>query len=207
MSILDSLITFSLAAALLTITPGLDTALILRTAISEGKKPAWNAALGINTGCFIWGIMIAFGLGALLATSELAYTILKWCGALYLGWLGAQLLLKPRKQLNVLTNQNEQSSNWYVRGILSNLLNPKTGIFYISFLPQFIPVHQSPITWTFILVSIHIVMSTLWSIGLILMTHRATQLLKLPSFTQWMDRLTGGVFVLFAVKLAVSKSP
>lgn len=207
MSVLDSLIAFSLAAALLTMTPGLDTALILRTAASEGRKQAWHAALGINTGCFLWGVMIAFGLGALLATSELAYSILKWCGALYLCWLGLQLILKPRNQFNLSVDSQDHSSNWYLRGVFSNLLNPKTGVFYISFLPQFIPANHSPVTWTFILVSIHIVMSTIWSIGLIVMTHKAAQLLKMPSFTKWMDRITGGVFLLFAAKLAISKAP
>ncbi len=206
MSITDALLAFSLAAALLTITPGLDTALILRTAASEGRKEAWHAALGINTGCFLWGAMIAFGLGALLATSELAYTILKWCGALYLSWLGIQLILRPRKQFDLSKSSNEATNNWYTRGILSNLLNPKTGVFYISFLPQFIPAGTSPVMWTFILVSIHIVMSTIWSIGLIVATHRATRLLKTPKFTRWMDRITGGIFILFAVKLAMSKT-
>lgn len=206
MTIVDSLLAFSLAAGLLTITPGLDTALILRTAISEGKKQAWYAALGINTGCFIWGAMLAFGLGALFAASEMAYLVLKWCGALYLCWLGLQLIFNPRKQFDISQPSKKITDNWYFRGVLSNLLNPKTGVFYISFLPQFIPTGQSPIGWIFILVSIHIFMSTIWSLMLIMTTHRATKMLKTPKFTQWMDRATGSVFLLFAFKLAMSKS-
>ncbi len=206
MTILDSLLAFTVAAGILTITPGLDTALILRTAISEGKKQAWNAALGINTGCFLWGAMIAFGLGALFAASELAYTILKWCGALYLCWLGLQLIIKPRQQFEITQTTSNQQNNWYIRGVFSNLLNPKTGVFYISFLPQFIPSGNNPIVWTFILVFIHIFMSTIWSLSLIMATHKATKILKKPKFIEWMDRLTGGLFLLFAVKLAMSKS-
>lgn len=205
MSVIDALWAFSLAAIVLTITPGLDTALILRTAASEGKKQAWNAAIGINLGCFIWGAMIAFGLGALFATSEMAYSILKWCGAIYLMWLGLQMVWRPRKTFEVAQSKNGKTSNWFIRGLLGNLLNPKIGIFYISFLPQFIPVNHSPIAWTLILVSIHIVMTILWFFMLITATHKATKLLKKPSFTQWMDRITGSLFIFFAVKLAMSR--
>ena len=84
MTVNDSLFAFSLAALLLTLTPGLDTALILRTACAEGSKKAFHVALGIDAGCFIWAALVALGLGALLAVSEVAYTALKICGAVYL---------------------------------------------------------------------------------------------------------------------------
>ncbi len=96
MSVTDSLLAFSFSALLLTLTPGLDTALILRTSAAEGGKKAFQAALGIDAGCLIWGALVALGLGALLATSELAYSLLKWCGAAWLCWLGLQLILRPR---------------------------------------------------------------------------------------------------------------
>lgn len=78
MPVTDSLLAYILAATLLTLTPGLDTALVLRTATVEGGRKAFHAALGIDMGCFIWGALVAFGLGALLAVSEFAYTLLKW---------------------------------------------------------------------------------------------------------------------------------
>lgn len=101
MSIMDALLAFSFAAVLLTLTPGLDTALVLRTATVEGRKQAIQAALGISVGCLIWGAAVAFGLGALIAVSELAYDILKYCGAAYLSWLGINMLVRPRKQFSV----------------------------------------------------------------------------------------------------------
>ncbi|OAT19022.1 putative threonine efflux protein [Buttiauxella noackiae ATCC 51607] len=204
MSVADSLLAFSIAALLLTLTPGLDTALILRTATVEGGKKAFQAALGIDTGCFIWGAIVAFGLGALLAASELAYDILKWCGAAYLFWLGIQLLLRPRQTFDSNQLERPASSNWFLRGMLGNVLNPKIGIFYVSFLPQFIPAGHSPIIWTFLLVSIHVVLGTLWSLTLIMATRYASDLLKIPAIVKWMDRATGGVFMLFATKLALS---
>ena len=204
MSVTDSLLAFSLAALLLTLTPGLDTALILRTACAEGGKKAFQAALGIDTGCFIWGALVALGLGALLAVSELAYTILKMCGAAYLCWLGLQLLRQPRSSFNHGDGVNPSAGNWFIKGMLGNVLNPKMGIFYVSFLPQFIPAGHSPFVWTFILVRIHVAIGTMWSVTLILSTHFASAILKKSSVVRGMDRATGGLFLCFAAKLALS---
>ena len=95
----ENLIAFTLAATLLTLTPGIDTALVLRTAAVEGRQQAFRAALGINAGCLLWGAAVAFGLGALLAVSEFGYNLLKYCGAAYLAWLGLNMLLRPRTSL------------------------------------------------------------------------------------------------------------
>jgi len=205
MSIMDSLLTFSLAAVLLTLTPGLDTALILRTATTEGKNQAIQAALGINTGCLLWGVAIAFGLGSVVAVSELAYDILKYCGAAYLGWLGICMLVRPRKQLIVADASNKTASNWFLKGVLGNALNPKVGIFYVSFLPQFIPQGHSPVIWTFGLVTIHITMGIVWSLMLIGATRPLASLLRKEKVIRWLDRTTGLVFLLFAARLAISR--
>ncbi|WP_312055610.1 LysE family translocator [Pantoea brenneri] len=204
MTAYDSLLAFSLAALLLTLTPGLDTALILRTACAEGGKKAFQAALGIDTGCFIWGALVALGLGALLAVSELAYTILKICGAGYLCWLGLQLLRRPRSSFSENDGNTSSQGNWFVKGMLGNVLNPKIGIFYVSFLPQFIPAGHSPLIWTFILVSIHVLIGTLWSVTLIMSTHFASGILKKSRVIRAMDRATGGLFLCFAARLAFS---
>jgi threonine/homoserine/homoserine lactone efflux protein len=205
MLVTDSLLAYTLAATLLTLTPGLDTALILRTATAEGGRKAFHAALGIDVGCFIWGALVAFGLGALLAVSELAYTLLKWCGAAYLFWLGIQLLLHPRQQFNLRLEDTNPANNWFLRGMLGNVLNPKMGVFYVSFLPQFIPTGHSPIGWTFLLVAVHVLIGTLWSLTLITATHYASGVLKKPVVVKWMDRTTGCLFLAFAAKLAMSR--
>ncbi|AYP25371.1 threonine/homoserine/homoserine lactone efflux protein [Pantoea agglomerans] len=204
MTVNDSLFAFSLAALLLTLTPGLDTALILRTACAEGGKKAFHAALGIDAGCFVWGALVALGLGALLAVSEMAYTVLKVCGAVYLSWLGLQLLIRPRSSFSNGDDNNVSQGSWFIRGMLGNVLNPKMGIFYVSFLPQFIPAGHSPLIWTFILVSIHVAIGTIWSVTLILSTHFASAVLKKSRVVRVMDRATGGLFLCFAAKLAIS---
>lgn len=199
------LIPYLIAITLLTLTPGLDTTLIIRTATLEGKAKAFQAALGINLGCIVWGIIVACGLGALLMTSDLAFNALKWMGAIYLTWLGLNLLLKPRSQLANLNDSAVTTQNWFIKGFWGNLLNPKVGIFYISFLPQFIPQSSSPIIWTMGLVMIHVVIGLIWSIFLIAAMQSISAYLKQPKFIRYMDRITGSIFILFALKLAFSK--
>lgn len=198
------LISYLIAITLLTLTPGLDTTLIIRTATIEGKIKAFQAALGINLGCIVWGIIVACGLGALLMTSDLAFNALKWMGAAYLTWLGFNLILKPRTQLAGL-NESAATQNWFMKGLWGNLLNPKVGIFYISFLPQFIPHTASPVVWTMGLVLIHVLIGFIWSIFLIAAMQSIAAYLKQPKFIQYMDRITGSIFILFALKLALSK--
>jgi threonine/homoserine/homoserine lactone efflux protein len=205
MPIADNLIAFTLAATLLTLTPGLDTALILRTATVEGRKEGVRAALGINAGCLLWGAAVAFGLGALIAVSELAYNILKYCGAAYLAWLGLNMLLRPRQSLAPAGEDGQRAGSWFLKGLMGNLLNPKVGIFYVSFLPQFIPQGQPLVAWTFGLVSIHVVLGLLWAMLLIGATRPLAGLLRRDKVIQWMDRATGLVLMLFAARLALGK--
>ncbi|AZD15518.1 LysE family translocator [Pseudomonas chlororaphis] len=205
MPFLDNLIAFTFAATLLTLTPGLDTALVLRTATVEGKPQALRAALGINAGCLSWGAAVAFGLGALIAVSELAFNVLKYCGAAYLAWLGLNMLLRSRQSLSPAGGTDKATTNWFFKGMMGNVLNPKIGIFYVSFLPQFIPQGQPLITWTFGLVGIHVVIGLLWSIILIGATQPLAKMLRSEKVITWMDRATGMIFVLFAARLAFSK--
>ena len=205
MSITDNLLAFTFAATLLTLTPGLDTALILRTATVEGRRQAFHAALGINAGCLLWGAAIAFGLGALIAVSELAFNLLKYCGAAYLCWLGLNMLIRPRHSLSPVETDNKAGTNWFFKGMMGNVLNPKVGVFYVSFLPQFIPQGQPLVAWTFGLVSIHVVIGLIWSTALIGATQSLAGVLRRGKVIQWMDRTTGMIFVLFAARLALSK--
>lgn len=202
----DNLIAFSLAATLLTLTPGLDTALVLRTATVEGRAQAMRAALGINAGCLLWGAAVAFGLGALLAVSEMAYSLLKYCGAAYLLYLGLGMLVRPRRSLADGNAQTDSRSNWFVKGLLGNVLNPKVGIFYVSFLPQFIPQDEPLVAWTFGLVGIHVLLGLIWSAVLIGMTETFATALRRDSVISWMDRTTGAIFMAFAAKLALSRN-
>lgn len=137
------LIPYLIAITLLTLTPGLDTTLIIRTATLEGKSKAFQAALGISLGCIAWGIVVACGLGALLMASDLAFNILKWMGAAYLAWLGLNMILKPRSQLaDIQDNHSNRSTseNWFIKGFFWQLAQSKSWHF-LYFISS--PVHSS----------------------------------------------------------------
>lgn len=210
MTVAQALIAFCIAAGLLTIAPGLDTALVLRTAAAEGPKGALLATVGIVTGCVTWGAAVALGLGALLAASQLAFTVLKWSGALYLVWLGVNLLLKPRSRFELELPDRASapsSGGWLVRGYLTNLLNPKVGVFYVSFLPQFLPAHVPAGPFIFLLAVLHALMGLIWFTFLITATRPVARALKRPAVVRRLDRLTGLVFLGFGVKLALVRRP
>lgn len=202
-SIGTSLLAYTIAAALLTITPGLDTALVLRTAARDGPRRALWSGLGIVTGCFVWAAIVAGGLSALLVASEFAYNTLRWLGAAYLLYVGFGLLRRPRDSfVNAVVPQN-RGRGAFARGALTNLLNPKVGIFYVSFLPQFIPAGVSVAPFTLLLGIIHCLLGLIWFLTLIAATRPLTQWLRQPSVVRWLDRATGGIFVAFGTRLAV----
>jgi threonine/homoserine/homoserine lactone efflux protein len=208
MTTIQALIAFAAAAGLLTLTPGLDTALILRTAAAEGWRRAAAVAVGIGLGCLAWGAAAALGAGALLTASQTAYTILKWAGAAYLVWLGVNLLRRPRQRFEIGADAATPAGGLaaaLAKGFWNNLLNPKVGVFYVSFLPQFIPAGASPAAFGLLLASMHVVMGLAWAGGLILATAPIARALRRPGVVQWLDRVTGGVFVAFGVRIALER--
>jgi threonine/homoserine/homoserine lactone efflux protein len=206
-TVAQALAAYLVAAILLTITPGLDTALVLRTAAVEGPKRAALAGVGIIAGCLVWGGAVALGLGALLAASHLAFTVLKWAGAAYLVWLGVNLILKPRSGFDMAAGSASAGSDftWLRRGLMTNLLNPKIGVFYISFLPQFLPMGVAPAPFIFLLAAIHGAVSVVWFAGLIGATRPIAGALKRAGVVRWLDRITGGIFLGFGVRLALER--
>jgi threonine/homoserine/homoserine lactone efflux protein len=200
----QSLIAFTFAAALLTVTPGLDTALVLRTAAAEGPRRAFAAALGICLGCLAWGALVAVGLGVLLEASELAYLALKWVGAAYLLYLGLRMILVARAG-NGTDPPPVPRGSWFLRGLLTNLLNPKVGAFYVSFLPQFVPAGANVPATTLLLAAIHAGLGLLWFLLLIGATQPLARALREPGLVRALDRLTGGVLIFFGLKLALGR--
>lgn len=198
---LMALLAFVPAAILLTVTPGLDTALVLRTAAADGPRKAALAGLGIALGCLIWAAVAAVGLGALLAASSFAYAVLRWAGAAYLVWIGFKMLRHPRRSFVVEAAQGGRAAA-FVRGALTNLLNPKVGVFYVSFLPQFVP-HGAPVApFVMALGAIHVALGLVWVACLIAATQPIARLLRRPAVVQTLDRVTGGLFMAFGVALA-----
>lgn len=196
---------FAIAATLLAMTPGLDTVMVLRASITNGSAPALYAAVGILLGCIAWGGAVSLGLGAVLQASELMYMAIKLLGAGYLMWLGVNLILKPRKALD--SGQAEPAGTGmqaFWQGLVTNLLNPKIGIFYVSFLPQFIPAGADVAVYSFLLACVHTLISALWFGALIVLSKQLRKVLFKPTVVSMMDRVTGGLFIALGYKLAKS---
>jgi threonine/homoserine/homoserine lactone efflux protein len=143
MNILLPLLGFTAAATMLTLTPGVDTAMVLRSAATGGPKRGIAAAAGICLGLLVWGFGAASGLSLLLAASRTGFMILKFCGAAYLLWLGINMWRHKPQPVAETPNEAAGTLAAFRRGFTSNMLNPKVGVFYITFLPQFIPAHAS----------------------------------------------------------------
>jgi threonine/homoserine/homoserine lactone efflux protein len=161
------------------------------------------AGLGIVIGCLVWAVLVALGLGALLAASQLAYTILRWIGAAYLLWVGYKMLRNPRRAFIAASGTDEPRGTAFATGALTNLLNPKVGIFYVSFLPQFVPPNVPVGPYILLLGAIHALLGVLWFACLIAATRPIASWLKRPVVVEACDRLTGGVFVAFGLGLAL----
>lgn len=208
MTLAQALIAFLFAGGLLTITPGTDTLMVLRTATVEGPRSAVLAAAGINIGCLVWGAAIAGGVGAMIAAAPTLFTIVRWAGAAYLMWIGIGLLLRPREGLGGAEGVQHEAVRggaalWFRRGLVTNLLNPKIGIFYISFLPQFVPAGYAAPGFIFLLACLHVLMSVAWFGLLIGASMPLGRAMARPGVVKTMDRVTGGLFVALGVRLAV----
>ncbi|AIR85987.1 threonine transporter RhtB [Pantoea sp. BL1] len=199
---------FLFAITILTLTPGFDTALVLRSAAAQGWKRASATALGVTMGCLVWGVAVGLGLGALLLASEMAYNLLKWVGAAYLLYLGVKLLLNPRTQAEESQSVQGKEQSYFAcfsRGLFGNLLNPKVGVFYVTFLPQFIPAGASVALWCTLMALTHMMIGLVWNAVLIGGSQYFAAHLRRPTVLKVMDRLTGCVFIGFAAKLALSR--
>ena len=212
MSIEQALLSFTLAAGLLTITPGLDKALVLRTSAVEGGKQAILAGIGICFGCLLWGVAASFGLSALLAVSGFAYKVLRIVGAIYLGYLGIKLLIRAfaSTSSNSGAEPEEYASRdgslWFKRGLLTNLLNPKVGVFYLSFLPQFIPTGVPVWSFSVLLALIHATEGLLWFLLLTNATELISSWLRQRRVLMALDSAMGAIFIAFGLKLAFDKA-
>ncbi|OKI01431.1 lysine transporter LysE [Streptomyces sp. CB02923] len=224
---------FTAVAVLLTVSPGPDFAVVLRTSLGSGRRSALCSALGIAAGCVVWGLAGAAGLTAMLSASQTAYDALRVAGALYLMWLGFQALRSARRSSKAARDAaasataaagaplpdpaaghapvagsgpavDQQSPLQAFRtGLLTNVLNPKVGVVYMSLLPQFIPHGAPVVTTTLLLVAVHVALGFVWLGGIALAVHRARAFFQRPRVRRRMDQATGGVLLALGAAVGV----
>jgi RhtB (resistance to homoserine/threonine) family protein len=206
------LVAFLGVALLLTVTPGADMALVTRQALSSGHRAAVQTTFGIITGLVVWATLSAAGLAALLTTSATAFAVLKLLGAAYLVYLGLQTLWQTRQGnapaapgQRVPGTDRVTGPQAYRQGLLSNLLNPKVGVFYTTFLPQFVAADAPALPQLLTLALLHIVMGLVWLLAYTQLVVTAGDWLRRPPIRRWLDRLTGAVLVALGLRLAVER--
>jgi len=199
---------FAVVAAALTVTPGLDTALVLRAALTSSRREAAATAAGIVGGLFVWGAAAAVGVSALFTASGLAYDVLRWAGAAYLVWFGVRLLrraLRPAPAVPAPDGPDGGSARRAARvGLTTNLLNPKVGVFYAALLPQFLPGGSDPLLAGLLLAGVHAVLSVVWFALLIGLASVAGRWLRRPRTIRVIDAVTGMTLIGFGVRLAAT---
>lgn len=203
---------FLIAITILTLTPGLDTALVIRNSSRGGFSDGFLTSLGICLGLFVHATFSAVGISAILAQSAELFNAVKMVGAAYLIWLGVMTLksllngTSSGLNANVVVGSTPLDAKRSLReGFLSNVLNPKTAVFYLAFLPQFINPEGSAFLQSCLMAAIHFVIAMVWQCGLAGVLTKAKNLLQSPRFTRWMEGSTGAVLVFLGIKLLVEK--
>ena len=215
----QQLLVFIAAGWLLNLTPGPDVLYIVSNALKSGVRSGLVASCGIALGCCVHVLAAALGVGALLAASATAFTVIKWAGAAYLLWMGVRLLVarppdaggcnpvlataqaaaEPRTSLRAV----------FMGGFWTNVLNPKVAIFFLAFVPQFIAPGTAQKAWVFLALGLLFTVNGLlvcigWALAAAWAARRAGALQRA---TRWLDGVAGGLFIAFGIKLALTDAP
>ena len=173
-------------------------------------RSAYATVAGILTGVWIWGAAAALGISALLIASHVAYTFVKWAGAVYLVFLGLKMLWDSRnispETINANTDNIKSVKKTFARALIINLTNPKTGVFYIAVLPQFLPEEFPALVGGLLLSTIHNLLTFIWFTLLIYGASFAKETLKNPRVQKIIERASGIALIGFGIRVAFEKS-
>jgi threonine/homoserine/homoserine lactone efflux protein len=202
--------TFALAALVLIMIPGPDQALITRSALTGGRAGGLLTTVGGMLGLAVHASAAAFGLSALLLASATAFTVMKVVGAIYLLWLGIQTLRAAGRSRRAASGTSALATprrrRAYLRqGFLSNALNPKVALFFVTLLPQFLAT-DGPAPWAqaLLLSVIFAVLYLSWFTLYVLVVERVGKLLQRPRVKATIERVTGLLLVGLAVRLTTA---
>ena len=191
--------------ALLTVSPGADMALVAKMTIERGRRAALIATLGICSGLFVHATASALGLSVILATSAEAFTVVKFAGAAYLAYLGVRSVRDSFRHVAPATAEPTRAGTSYLQGLLSNVLNPKVAVFYLTFLPQFIDPSGNVLAQSLLFAVAHSVMGILWLSLYAYVLARLSAFFARAGVRQWLERVTGAVLIGLGVRLAFER--
>ena len=219
--LLTHVLAFAGAAFLLAMVPGPATAVLLRQTIRHGRRRGVATVAGIEAGVLFWALTAAVGLSALLAASGVAYTVLRIAGTIVLVGLGVQALVRARGEKDLPTDDEvdrnpgvaaelvatevtepKGSARAFRAGLLTNIANPKAGVFAISFMPQFIPRHEPVLPVSLLLALVWIICDGTWFLTLTTVVHAARRLLSRGVVRRRLEAASGVALVGFGLRLA-----
>jgi threonine/homoserine/homoserine lactone efflux protein len=201
----QSLILFVGAAILVAMVPGPSTAVIVRESVRSGRRAGLAVMLGNETGVLLWGLAAVFGLSALLLASRIAYDVMRVAGAVFLIWMGAQALWRARRDGTPAGEEPAapvvSRGRLFRLGVLTNVANPKAGVFAVSFLPQFVPHGVAVLPMLALLAVVWALVDVSWYVMVIWLAGRAGRVLRGPRVRRRMEQVSGVVLVGLGVRL------
>lgn len=210
MSGIENYLGFIIAGIIMNLTPGADTIYIITRSIAQGKKAGIYSVLGIGSGAIIHIILAGFGLSVILAKSILLFNIIKWIGASYLIYLGVRMLLDKSKLFADEKTEFEKTALWkiYRQGFITNVLNPKVAIFFLSLLPQFIKPEYVDSSIPFLILGLtFLTTGTIWCLFLAYSASFMTDTLrKNDRIGEIMKKVSGFVFIGLGLQLLIKRN-
>ncbi|MFS0902350.1 LysE family translocator [Priestia aryabhattai] len=203
---MNDIFTFLVLTLFVIMSPGIDTALITKRTVADGQIGGYKMALGLASGSLVHTLAAAFGLSALLLQSALAFEIVKYAGALYLMYLGISAFLSKKSDtFSPAKEEKSKETSAFRQGLVSNVLNPKVAVFFLTFLPQFVQTNQN-VTLQLLLMGItYTILAITWFFVFIFFINYLRKWLTTPSVQRFMDKATGVVLIGFGLKLAFEK--
>ncbi|QUM76292.1 LysE family translocator [Moritella sp. 24] len=213
---------FVVSGIMLNLIPGPDSLYVIGRSAGQGFRAGSVGAFGIGAGTLVHVFAAAFGLSAILATSAMAFTVVKVIGCIYLLYIGFTMLLSKSKAVNMDTaivestegvdakrveSKNTSLSNIFFQGFLTNVLNPKVALFFLAFVPQFIAMDYPNKALSFIFLGV------IFNINAMIWCHLLAwssssiggKLKHNQRLTTYLTKFTGALFLFFGIKLAMSK--
>lgn len=206
---MEQLSLFIFMSILLILLPGPDTAIATKNTIVNGRAGGMKTVFGTLTALMIHTCAAVFGLSALIVKSAFLFSILKYAGACYLIYLGLKSLWslknKDTMQNGKELNHDAKRVNCFKQGFLTNLLNPKVAVFFLTFLPQFLEPGSNTFTQFMMMGLTYTLLTFVWFIIYIYLIHQLHAVMKKPAVQKWMEGITGAVLIGFGIKLALER--
>ncbi|HZO59692.1 MAG TPA: LysE family translocator [Solirubrobacterales bacterium] len=201
------LLTFAAVAVVVILVPGPDMALVTRNTVSAGRRAGFATSAGVCTGILVHGCAAALGLSAIVRASSTAFSALKLAGAAYLIYLGAQALWRSWQggAADGPPATSRAGGSPFRQGLLSNVLNPKLAVFFLTVLPQFIDPGSAAAPRSLLLAGIYAAMCAVWLFGFTMAMSRVREAMRSERVTRLVERVTGTVLVAVGFRLALAR--